>query len=164
MELDSLKLNFSNSHIYPATLRNQMAEVWGLPEVRHWWLPDDEACPAVVRSIHTFMADRLTNVEGQSRSEDQRNIKGIFSQLSVGDNPKSSPSSSRGNAMHFPIENSATFADEGEPFQSLAVPPGDVDLDTASDNSMLDQTRESFYVMADKDLEVQRKLRAQRGQ
>lgn len=138
-----------------------MADVWGIADIRHWWLPGDEACPPVVRSIHTFMEDRLTNVEGQPRSEDQRNIKGIFSQLSVGDSPKPNTNCSQGTATHSPIAHTNTFAGEGE---SLQAPPGDGDLGMASDNSMLDQTRESFYMMADEEIEVQRKLRVQAGQ
>lgn len=65
-----------------------MADEWGVPEVNDWWLPDENACPPVVRTVQAFMEDRLPQVEGQSRSEDQRNIKGIFSELSFHEIPK----------------------------------------------------------------------------
>ncbi len=141
-----------------------MADVWGIPEVKHWWLSDETQCPPIIRSIHAFMKDRLTSVEGQPRSEDQRNIKGIFSQLSVGESPKSSTHSSRETTTSSSVDKSPTFPGEGGVFQSLAIPAGDEDLDMASDNSMLDQTRESFYNMADEDVEVRKKLCAQGGQ
>lgn len=62
-----------------------MAELWGVPEINHWWLPDDESYPAVVRSVRSFMENRLPLAARQSRSEDQRNIKGIFAQMTVHD-------------------------------------------------------------------------------
>lgn len=65
-----------------------MADEWGVPEVNDWWLPDENACPPVVRTVQAFMEDRLPQAGGQSRSEDQRNIKGIFSKLSLHENPK----------------------------------------------------------------------------
>ena len=42
----------------------------------------------MVRSVRSFMENRLPQAEGQSRSEDQRNIKGIFSRLSLHESPK----------------------------------------------------------------------------
>lgn len=65
-----------------------MAELWGLPEVNEWWLPDEGTCPPVVRIIRSFTGNRLPHAERESRSEDQRNIKGIFSQLSLHESPK----------------------------------------------------------------------------
>ena len=35
-----------------------MAELWGLPEIRHWWLPLDEGFPAIIQNIRNFMEDR----------------------------------------------------------------------------------------------------------
>ena len=65
-----------------------MADEWNVPEINEWWLPDENACPPVVRSIQAFMEDRHPQEGGQSRSEDQRNIKGIFSKLSFFENPQ----------------------------------------------------------------------------
>lgn len=75
-----------------------MASLWGIPEIRHWWLPHDESYPQVVRSIRFCMEDRLPTAPNQPRSEDQRNIKSIFAHLSVADN--SGPASRR--ASHNP--------------------------------------------------------------
>ena len=60
-----------------------MAELWGIPEINEWWLPDEGICPPVVRGVRSFLGNRLPHTEGESRSEDQHNIKGIFSQLSL---------------------------------------------------------------------------------
>lgn len=61
-----------------------MADEWGVPEVHDWWLPNENACPPIVRSVQAFMIDRLPQVEeGASRSEDQRNTNGVFSKLSL---------------------------------------------------------------------------------
>ena len=63
-----------------------MASLWGLPEINnHWWIPDEQLCPSVVRSIRSCMGDRLPQVATRSRSEDQRNIKGIFPSLTIQD-------------------------------------------------------------------------------
>ena len=62
-----------------------MANRWDLPEVNEWWLPDDNARPRVVRSVQAFMGDRIPQASEQSRSEDQRNISGIFSKLKMDD-------------------------------------------------------------------------------
>ena len=139
-----------------------MADVWGIPAIKHWWLPDWNDCPPVVRSIHAFMEDRLPSTEGQTRSDDQRNMSGIFSQLSIGESPKSRTYNSPRTATSISESQSPTFTHETEAHQSLAVPEVD-DQGMGSDTSMLDQTRESFYQMADNDVEVQMKLRAQGG-
>ena len=124
-----------------------MAKLWGLPEVNDSWLPDEEAYPPIIRSIHYSMENCLPLAEGQSRSEDQRNIKGIFSKLSL--HETTSP------------ELTTTLTEGRSRAQSLAGP--EVDLDMDSDNSMLDQSRESFYKMAGEDFDLQRNMHAQSG-
>lgn len=64
-----------------------MAKEWNLPEIRDWWLPDNNACPPVVRSIQSFMEDRRPQTEGPPRSEDQRNVSGVFSKMSIREVP-----------------------------------------------------------------------------
>lgn len=125
-----------------------MAELWGIPEVNKWWVPDEGTCPPVVRSVRSFMENRLPQAEGESRSEDQRNIKGIFSQLSFHEGPKAGlkqASSSETPSFHEPTTASA----EDQASQSLAGHAADPNFnhDMDSDNSMLDQSRESFYNM-----------------
>ena len=125
-----------------------MAEVWGIPEVNEWWVPDEGTCPPVVRSVRSFMENRLPQAEGESRSEDQRNIKGIFSQLSFHESPQAGlkqASSSETPSFFEPM----SLSGEDQASQSLAGNAADPDSnqDMDSDNSMLDQSRESFYNM-----------------
>ena len=93
-----------------------MAELWGIPEINDWWLPDGGTCPPVVRSVRSSIGNRLPYAESESRSEDQRNIKGIFSQVSLHGSPKPGLA--------------AYAADAG------------VDQDMGLDNSLLSQNRE----------------------
>lgn len=117
-----------------------MAELWGLPEVNEWWLPDEGTCPPVVRIIRSFTGNRLPHAERESRSEDQRNIKGIFSQLSLHESPKAGLIQVGGRATP-PIE-SRSFFGENTASQSLAG-DANLDQDMGSDTSTLGQSRES---------------------
>lgn len=73
------------SYIYPPTFRSKLAQLWDLPQISHWWLPNDEGYPAIVRSIRAFMEDRSLHANSQAKSEDVRTLKAIFSKLSVED-------------------------------------------------------------------------------
>ena len=70
-----------------------MAELWGDPDVLHWWLPKDEGYPSIIRSIRSFIEDRTVEPTNQP-TQDLRSLKAIFSKLSVDDSPKESPESS----------------------------------------------------------------------
>ena len=59
-----------------------MAELWSLPELLHWWLPNDEGYPPIVRSIRAFIEER-TQPNRQSQTEDVRNMKGLFANISL---------------------------------------------------------------------------------
>ena len=120
-----------------------MAEMWGIPEVNKWWLPDEGTCPPVVRNIRSFMGNRLPHAEGESRSEDQRNIKGIFSQLSLHESPKAGLIQAGGFGTP-PSIDSRSLSGEDLASQSLAG-DADVDQDMGSDNSTFGHRRESFY-------------------
>lgn len=84
--------------------------------------------------IRSFVGNRLPHAEGESRSEDQRNIKGIFSQLSLHESPKAGLIEAEGFATP-PIESRRFFGENTES-QSLAG-DADVDQDMSSDNSTL---------------------------
>ncbi len=45
--------------IYPQTFRERMSTLWGIPEVKQWWLPHNEGYPPIIRSIRSFIDDRL---------------------------------------------------------------------------------------------------------
>ena len=103
-------------------------------------------CPPVVRSVRSFMENRLPQAEGESRSEDQRNIKGIFSQLILHESPKAGLKQAGGFGMPPSLQSKNQSAEELA-CQDLAgqVADADIEQDMGSDNSMLDQSRKSFY-------------------
>lgn len=62
-----------------------MLESWGL-EHSDWWLPNDELCPPIIRSIKNFIVERTTKPKDQV-SEDLREMKGLFTTLTISDSP-----------------------------------------------------------------------------
>ena len=68
--------------MFPPMFRQKMAELWGLPEVQHWWLPNDEGFSPLVREIRAFSEQR-TSVQIDESSEKLRDISAIFSGLEV---------------------------------------------------------------------------------
>lgn len=81
---DQTMLTPSCRYTYPPTLREKMADLWGAPEIRHWWLPNDERYPPIVRSIRSFTEDR-TPKPGGKPTEDLRTMKGLFENLDIKD-------------------------------------------------------------------------------
>lgn len=53
-----------------------------------WWLPDDEACPPIIRSIKDFIKDRTLAPRDQV-SDDLREMRGIFNTMTISDSPQS---------------------------------------------------------------------------
>ena len=76
-------------------------------------------------------------------------MKGLFSKLRIEEGSSS------------PEQTSALTGKKG--FAHSLVGP-EIDFDMDSDDSMLDQSRESFYNLAEDDVQLQERLRAQRGQ
>jgi len=60
-----------------------MSEVWG-EDVSHWWLPNDEGFPDIIRAIRDFIEYR-TRMPADSLGADVRDMNGIFRALSVSD-------------------------------------------------------------------------------
>ena len=75
-------------------------------------------------------------------------MKGLFSKLRIEEDSS-------------PHETASTLTEDKGFAQSLAGPEIDFDMD--SDDSMLDQSRESFYNMAVGGVELQEGLRTQYG-
>ena len=126
-----------------------MAELWGISEINEWWLPDEGTCPPVVRSVRSFMGNRLPHTEAESRSEDQRNIKGIFSQLTLQESLKSGLIQTGRIGTPPSIESQSLSPEDLVP-QDLGGHAADaadleVDQDVGLENSMLSQSRESLY-------------------
>lgn len=74
-------------YIYSDVLRNRMLESMGAGPT-DWWLPNDEACPPIIRSIKDFIKDRTTAPKDQV-SNDLREMRGIFSSMTISDSPPS---------------------------------------------------------------------------
>jgi hypothetical protein len=79
--------NGPHSYIYSDVLRNRMLESMGAGP-SDWWLPNDEACPPIIRSIKDFIKDRTTAPKDQV-SNDLREMRGIFNSLTISDSPPS---------------------------------------------------------------------------
>ena len=62
-----------------------MAALWDLPDINHWWLPNEEAYPAVARSVRSVLEARSEDFDKRQRSQDQRDMRGIFAKLSLVD-------------------------------------------------------------------------------
>lgn len=72
-------------------MRNRFLESWRLGP-SDWWLPDDEACPPIIRQIKDFIQERTTAPKDRV-SEDLREMRGIFSSLVISDSPPDDNSS-----------------------------------------------------------------------
>lgn len=60
-----------------------MADLWDDPEIRHWWLPNEEGYPPIIRSIRSFTEERTSTTGGQPVKDDLRNLKGLLEKLDI---------------------------------------------------------------------------------
>jgi hypothetical protein len=74
-------------YIYSDVLRNRMLESMGVGP-SDWWLPNDEGCPPIIRSIKDFIKERTMAPKDQV-SDDLREMRGIFNSLNISDSPPS---------------------------------------------------------------------------
>ncbi|KAL5412646.1 hypothetical protein PMIN03_004119 [Paraphaeosphaeria minitans] len=81
----------SAGYIYSDVLRNRFLGGWGLP-TSDWWLPNDEGCPPIIRSIKDFIQERTTAPKDEV-SENLREMRGIFGTLTISDSPPDDNSS-----------------------------------------------------------------------
>ncbi|KAL8697732.1 MAG: hypothetical protein Q9201_006963 [Fulgogasparrea decipioides] len=73
----------AQGYTYPPNFRDKLANLWGIAEVHHWWLPDEEACPSIVRSIRSFIEARTPSLSRQPKAEDVRTMKGLVDKLNI---------------------------------------------------------------------------------
>lgn len=57
-----------------------MAEMWRLPEINQWWLPNDDGFSSLLREIRGFSEQR-TSLHIDQSSEKLRDISALFSGL-----------------------------------------------------------------------------------
>lgn len=74
-----------------------MSDVWGV-DVTHWWLPNDEGYPQVVRSIRDFI-DYRARIPADEMSAHVRDMSGIFRSLDL--ESEGTPTEEMGNPMVF---------------------------------------------------------------
>ncbi len=80
-----IRANNFSSYIFSDTLRNRILESMGEGPA-DWWLPNDEACPPIIRSIKNFIKDRTIAPKDQI-SDDLREMRGVLSSLTLSDSP-----------------------------------------------------------------------------
>ena len=69
-----------------------MADLFRDRSCMHWWLPNDENYPPIVRSIRNFVEERTSQAKNLP-AEDLRDMKAIFASLKLDDGvPSASPS------------------------------------------------------------------------
>ncbi|KAJ5133377.1 hypothetical protein N7448_001594 [Penicillium atrosanguineum] len=73
-----------NGYIIAPRFRDALAAIWQLPEVHHWWLPNDEGYTEIIREIRSMSEERLNQPRDEHR-ENVRDMKGLFWKLSVDD-------------------------------------------------------------------------------
>jgi hypothetical protein len=56
----------------------------------HWWLPNDEGYPPIIRSIRKFVEERTSPARSVD-TEDLRDMKAIFASLKLDDGKSSMP-------------------------------------------------------------------------
>ena len=62
-----------------------MAQLWSDPDIVHWWLPNDEGLPDIVRAVREWTSERAPPPGGQNgKSEDVKDMKSIFSKITMG--------------------------------------------------------------------------------
>lgn len=61
-----------------------MADFWKIPELNHWWLPNDEGYPDIVREIREWTTERVTDARDTFR-ESVRDLKAVFGNMSLED-------------------------------------------------------------------------------
>lgn len=75
-----------------------MSETWGV-DVTHWWLPNDEGYPQVVRLIREFIEYRA-RVPADDMSAHVRDMSGIFRSLDLDSgSPIATPTEELGESM-----------------------------------------------------------------
>ncbi|KAJ5666272.1 uncharacterized protein N7477_008720 [Penicillium maclennaniae] len=85
-----------NGYIIAPRFRDALAAIWQLPEVHHWWLPNDEGYTDIIREIRSMSEERMNQPRDKHR-ENVRDMKGLFGKLSVDDQEDDqSPGSNHG--------------------------------------------------------------------
>jgi hypothetical protein len=108
-------------YLYAPRLRAGIADVWQIPEVNDWWLPDDQGCPDIVKEIRALTEERTANPRDDLH-EDIRDMKSVFRKINIDDaGSQSSPSVDSGLLT----EPSPDQASSAQAWQQLNLQPGE---------------------------------------
>lgn len=75
--------------IWPPHFRKEIANLWGIPEIEDWWLPDGEGKSRIIDEIRSVVVERSLIAQrkekpGQDQGRDLREIKGLFEMMDLG--------------------------------------------------------------------------------
>ncbi|EAW13951.1 Zn(II)2Cys6 transcription factor [Aspergillus clavatus NRRL 1] len=73
-----------NGYITPPKFRAGLAVLWHLPEINHWWLPDDSGYPEIIREVRAMTEERTVHARDDFR-ENVRNMRTMFWKLNFDD-------------------------------------------------------------------------------
>ncbi|KAI0573608.1 c6 finger domain protein [Pyrenophora tritici-repentis] len=117
----------ASGYVYSDVLRNRMLEMMGIGP-SDWWLPNDEGCPRIIRSIKDFIKER-TQAPKDQVSDDLREMRGIFSSLTISDSPPSdnmtvTSGDGLGSTYGSPDWQSSGYGSDRKSSNAEAYPPG----------------------------------------
>lgn len=101
LTLRLLIIECSTRYIYPLTFRTKMSALFQDPSCMHWWLPNDESYPPIIRSIRKFVQERTSEARDVP-AEDLRDMKAIFASLKLDD-----------GKTHIPVAGRKGVLDQG---------------------------------------------------
>lgn len=102
----------SHGYIYPYTFRTKMSDLFRDRSCMHWWLPNDEGYPPIIRTIRKFVEER-TSPAVDLPGEDLRDMKAIFASLNLDDSDSrlpSAPEKGKGHTADVAVANSQDWA------------------------------------------------------
>ncbi|KAI9934702.1 hypothetical protein MW887_000319 [Aspergillus wentii] len=71
-------------YVLPPKFRTVLATLWQMPELNHWWLPNDEGCPEIIREIRAMTDERINNPRDDFR-QSVRDMKTLFWKINLDD-------------------------------------------------------------------------------
>ncbi|KGO62499.1 Protein of unknown function DUF3468 [Penicillium expansum] len=77
-----LALLEQHGYIIVPSFRTGLATIWQVPEVNHWWLPNDEGYTSIVREIRSLTEERSSQTRDEKR-EAVRDMKSMFGKLNL---------------------------------------------------------------------------------
>ncbi|CAI7610435.1 hypothetical protein PCG10_003600 [Penicillium crustosum] len=69
-------------YIITPSFRTGLATIWQVPEINHWWLPNDEGYTSIVREIRSLTDERSSQTRDEKR-ETVRDMKSMFGKLNL---------------------------------------------------------------------------------